>query len=80
MVTWASRQNHLLAMQAAVGDFVTTGQDVIAVSGDGTVPAQASRQLQKMVALGVERTLEQDPAFASVSWRHRGQGAVGRHQ
>ena len=64
LVSWASRHNHLLAMQAAIGDFVATGQDVIAVFGDGDVPARASRQLQAMVALGVEQTVEQDPAFA----------------
>jgi len=51
-------------MQAAVGDFVVAGQHVIAVFSEGHVPAQASRQLQRMVALGVERTMEQDPAFA----------------
>ena len=51
-------------MQAAVGDFVTTGDHVIAVFGDGSVPAKTSRQLQGMVALGIERTFEQDPAFA----------------
>jgi uncharacterized membrane protein len=64
LVRWASRHDHLLAMQAAVGDFVVAGQHVIAVFGDGSMPALASRQLQRMVALGVERTMEQDPAFA----------------
>ena len=64
LVSWASRHHYLLAMQAAVGDFVTTGQDMIAVFGDGNLPSRASRQLQGMVALGVERTVEQDPAFA----------------
>jgi uncharacterized membrane protein len=54
----------LLVVLAAVGDFVTSGQPVIAVFGDGSPPAHASRQLQRMVALGVERTVEQDPAFA----------------
>ena len=64
LVRWASRHHHLLAMQAAVGDFVTTGEHIIAVFGDGSVPAKTSRQLQGMVALGIERTFEQDPAFA----------------
>lgn len=64
LVRWASRHHHLLAMQVAVGDFVTTGDHVIAVFGDGSVPAKTSRQLQGMVALGIERTFEQDPAFA----------------
>ena len=63
LVTWASRHDHLLTMQAAVGDFVTTGQQLIAVFGDGAAPVKASR-LQAMVALGAERTVEQDPAFA----------------
>ena len=64
LVRWASRHDHLLVMQAAVGDFVVAGQHVIAVFSEGHVPAQASRQLPRMVALGVERTMEQDPAFA----------------
>jgi uncharacterized membrane protein len=64
LVNWASKHDHLLAMRAAIGDSVTTGQDLIAVFGDGNMPAKASRQLRAMVALGVERTVEQDPAFA----------------
>jgi uncharacterized membrane protein len=64
LVGWASRHDHLLAMQAGVGDFVTTGQHVIAVFGDGSLPPRASRHLERMLALGVERTVEQDPAFA----------------
>jgi uncharacterized membrane protein len=63
LVTWASRHNHLLAMQAAVGDFVTTGQHLIAVFGDGATSAKTGR-LHAMIALGAERTVEQDPAFA----------------
>jgi uncharacterized membrane protein len=63
LVTWASRHNLLLAMQAAVGDFVTTGQHLIAVFGDGAARAKPGR-LQAMIALGAERTVEQDPAFA----------------
>jgi len=63
LVTWASRHNHLLAMQAAVGDFVTTGQHLIAVFGDGAARPKPGR-LQAMIALGAERTVEQDPAFA----------------
>ena len=64
LVALASRHDHLLVMQAAVGDFVTTGQPVIGVFGNGSIPARASRELRGMIALGVERTIEQDPAFA----------------
>jgi uncharacterized membrane protein len=63
LVRWASKHHHMLAMQAAIGDFVTNGQQLIAVFGDASPPAHASRQLRGMVALGVERTIEQDPAF-----------------
>jgi uncharacterized membrane protein len=64
LVRWASRHHHLLAMQAGIGDSVTNGQRLIAVFGDANPPAHASRHLRGMVALGVERTVEQDPAFA----------------
>ena len=64
LIRWASKHDHLLAMQAAIGDFVTTGEYVVAVFGDASVPAKTSRQLQGMVALGAGRTFEQDPAFA----------------
>jgi uncharacterized membrane protein len=64
LVRWASKHNHLLAMRPAIGDFVTNGQQLIAVFGDADLPAHASRRLRGMVALGVERTFEQDPAFA----------------
>jgi uncharacterized membrane protein len=63
LVAWASRHDHLLVMQAAVGDFVVTGQQLIGVFGDGAAPVKASR-LQAMIAFGAERTVEQDPAFA----------------
>jgi len=64
LVAWASRHDHLLVMQAAVGDFVTPGQPVIGVFGNGSIPGRTSRQLRGMIAFGVERTIEQDPAFA----------------
>lgn len=64
LVRWADRRQCVLAMQIAVGDFVTTGQPLIAVYFGEQLPGRAPRQLQRMVALGVERTVEQDPAFA----------------
>jgi uncharacterized membrane protein len=64
LVSWASRHHQLLAMRAAIGDSVTDGQELIAVFGDENPPVHARRQLRGMIALGVERTVEQDPAFA----------------
>lgn len=63
LVRWASRNDSVLAMHPAVGDFVTAGQPVLAVFGDGAAGAPHHR-LRGMIALGVERTVEQDPAFA----------------
>jgi uncharacterized membrane protein len=63
LVSWASKHHYLLVMRAAIGDFVASGQQLIAVFGDANPPVHASRQLGGMVALGVERTIEQDPAF-----------------
>ncbi len=62
LVRWASRHSCLLAMQAGVGDYVTAGQPMIAVFGQNDVPPNAARRLQGKAALGVERTIEQDPA------------------
>jgi uncharacterized membrane protein len=47
-----------------VGDFVSEGTPVILVYGGGDVDRSAERRLRGMLALGVERTIEQDPAFA----------------
>ena len=64
LVAWASQHNCQLEARSAVGDFVATGQPVIEVFGSGPVPATTGRRLQRMIALGIERTLDQDPAFA----------------
>ena len=47
-----------------VGDFVSEGTPVILVYGGGDVDRTAERRLRGMLALGAERTIEQDPAFA----------------
>jgi uncharacterized membrane protein len=50
--------NHL------VGDFVPAGAPVINVYGSDAESRRVERRLQGMIVLGVERTIEQDPAFA----------------
>jgi uncharacterized membrane protein len=47
-----------------VGDFVPSGATLVEVYGASPGAARAERTLRGMVALGVERTIEQDPAFA----------------
>jgi uncharacterized membrane protein len=59
-----ARQNEcLVVFRHGVGDFVPVGAQILEVHGAG-LPVAASRRLATMVALGVERTVEQDPAFA----------------
>jgi uncharacterized membrane protein len=46
-----------------VGDFVPVGAAILEVHG-GSLPAAVGERLARMLALGAERTIEQDPAFA----------------
>ena len=63
LVARASQHDRWLALPSAAGDFVSRGEPLIEVSGGGPVPQAADRRLQGMIALGLERTLEQDAAF-----------------
>jgi uncharacterized membrane protein len=62
LVRWASRRDCLLAIPFAVGDFVSEG----AVIGEiyGPTGSDAARDVNGMIAFGLERTVDQDPAFA----------------
>jgi uncharacterized membrane protein len=62
LVRWAGEHRCLLVMPHPVGDFLPRGSTLIEVYGDP--PDASERQLRGLVALGVERTIEQDPAFA----------------
>jgi uncharacterized membrane protein len=64
LVRWARKHECLLVLQHVVGDFVPTGAPLIEIHGGTADPGRAERQLRGMIALGVERTIEQDPAFA----------------
>jgi uncharacterized membrane protein len=63
LVRWARNHACLLVLPHTVGDFVPAGAPLIEVYGASLNPA-SERKLRGMVALGVERTIEQDPAFA----------------
>jgi uncharacterized membrane protein len=60
---WAHANESLVLLRHPIGDFVTEGATLIEVYG-GDPGAAAEDELRAMVALGVERTIEQDPAFA----------------
>ena len=59
----ARRHNCLIVFRRAVGDFLPMGAPILEVHG-GTLSKAARERLSSMLALGAERTIEQDPAFA----------------
>ena len=64
VVTWARRHECLVAMRHSVGEFMDAGDPLFEVYGDPGRPDAAERDLRGLVALGLERTIEQDPGFA----------------
>jgi uncharacterized membrane protein len=64
LVGWAREHDRILFIPHAIGDFVPAGSPLVEILGVGGEPNGAERQLAGMFALGAERTIEQDPAFA----------------
>jgi uncharacterized membrane protein len=62
LVATATRHDCVLVFPHAVGDLVPHGDDLIEVHGRGALPT--ADRLRGMVALGEERTIEQDTPFA----------------
>ncbi len=63
LVEWARAHSAELVLPHPVGDFVNTGGVLVRVYG-GRFDDRAARKLEGMIALGDERTFDQDPAFA----------------
>jgi uncharacterized membrane protein len=63
LIAIARQHACLIVFRRSVGDFVPVGAAILEVHGV-TLPKAASQGLSGMVALGAERTIEQDPAFA----------------
>ena len=64
LIGWAQTHDCLVVLRHAIGDFVPLGARLIDVYGGQNQGPRAERRLADMVALGDERTIEQDPAFA----------------
>ncbi len=62
LVSMAQRADCVIEMVPQVGDFVGADQPLFRIFGDGAPPPAAA--LYQSVAVGPERTLEQDPTFA----------------
>jgi uncharacterized membrane protein len=63
LVRYARENRCRLVLRHTVGDFVPEGAALVEVY-DNDPGALADGRLRGMIALGVERTIEQDPAFA----------------
>ena len=64
LLAWATRHDAVIVIRHGVGDFVSSGAVVLEVHGAVPFPAVAERRLGGRLAFGVERTIDQDPAFA----------------
>jgi uncharacterized membrane protein len=64
LVGWARAHECPLVLPHRAGDFVAADEKLIEVYGDGAYGAADADRLRGMPALGIERTIEQDPAFA----------------
>ena len=64
LVGWAREHDCLVVLRHGIGDFVPSGATLIDVYGGEDPGRRAEKRLAGTVALGDERTIEQDPAFA----------------
>jgi uncharacterized membrane protein len=64
LLSWAADHDAVIVVPHGVGDFVSRGGTLLQVYGDGPFPRLIERRLATRVALGIERTIDQDPAFA----------------
>lgn len=64
LVRWARAHQCLVVFRHTIGDFVPNRGRLIEVYGGASIDPGEDKRLQRMVALGAERTIEQDPAFA----------------
>jgi uncharacterized membrane protein len=62
LVALAARAGCVMALAVAVGDTVLEGMPILRVHGTGVAPSPDT--LRDMMALGAERTFEQDPKYA----------------
>jgi uncharacterized membrane protein len=62
---WARRHDCLVVLRRRVGDFIPADAVLFEIFGGGEAGgATDQNRLRGMVVLGIERTVEQDPAFA----------------
>jgi uncharacterized membrane protein len=63
LTAFARQHACLVVFRHSVGDFLPVGAPILEIHGT-TLPISTNRRLSGMLALGAERTIEQDPTFA----------------
>jgi uncharacterized membrane protein len=64
LLRWAREHGQLVVVAHMIGDFVPAGATLIETYGGGATDEKAEYALGGMIALGRERTIDQDPSFA----------------
>ena len=64
LLAWATHNDAVIVLRHGVGDFVSSNAVLLEVHGTAAFPRVAEHRLAGRIALGTERTIEQDPAFA----------------
>jgi uncharacterized membrane protein len=64
LVTWAGEHECLVVMRHGVGEFIQADDPLIDVYGNPGRADTAERTLRGSVVIGIERTIDEDPAFA----------------
>jgi len=64
IATWAREHECLVVMRHSIGEFIEEGDELFDVYGNPGDAHSAEQDLRGLVALGIERTIQQDPAFA----------------
>jgi uncharacterized membrane protein len=61
---WAKEKRRLIVVCHSIGDFVSASAVLFEAYGGDPPNSDEEARLRKMVVMGAERTIEQDPAFA----------------
>jgi uncharacterized membrane protein len=64
LIRWARKHQALVVVRRSMGDFVPAGAELLEIYGSDGRGGRDAEMLCHMIALGAERTIEQDPGFA----------------
>lgn len=63
LLRFACEHDRVVRLRWAIGDFVKEGVPLVELSGEAAITPEQEKQLRRWIALGRQRTTEQDPMF-----------------